>query len=384
MDNDFYNEYRAMRTSVSLPQGAIIPLSGTENSNIGTVGLHPSLVSIAKRFNQRQALIVANVGPMVKPLTKDQLLNNSQLQPEGLFSHPAGSSEWQSAGTAALPNTGWGGRMADLLSSQSGALPPVLSTAGSSFFSVGHNVQGVAVQSQGTGGNAIPIALAAPVSDITATDVRSNNRLVSEVAKLRASSVAEQALLTKAISHGSQLKAQFSTSTFGASMRTIAQIINGRSVTQASRQIFYCNQGNYDHHQNLLSNQAGYLSDLDTNIGAFMDSLDEMGLTNDVLICTHSDFNRTMQCNTTLGTDHGWGSHQFIIGGGNMGGRILGTFPDFELGGRSDFVTQGVWIPTTSVTQMTAGIGTWLGLNSAQIAEIFPNLGNFSDGALQF
>src|SRR5437899_3139511 len=143
-------------------------------------------------------------------------------------------------------------------------------------------------------------------------------------------------------------------------MGKIAQIINGRSVIGATRQMFYCTQGNYDHHQQLVANQAQYLTDLDTNLGAFMDALDEMGLTNQVLVCTHSDFNRSMQSNATLGTDHGWGNHQLILGGGISGGRVVGNLPDLELGGSSDFGTQGVWIPKISVTQMTAGVGEWM------------------------
>ncbi len=64
-----------------------------------------------------------------------------------------------------------------------------------------------------------------------------------------------------------------------------------------------------------------------------MDALDDMGMTNSVMICTHSDFNRTMQSNINLGSDHAWGNHQIILGGGIAGGRILGDFPDLELGG---------------------------------------------------
>jgi uncharacterized protein (DUF1501 family) len=162
-------------------------------------------------------------------------------------------------------------------------------------------------------------------------------------------------------------------------MKMIAQIIGGRSVIGASRQLFYCAQGNYDNHGQLLANQSSALTDLDSNLGAFMDALGDMGMTDNVMICTHSDFNRTMQSNINLGTDHAWGNHQIILGGGIAGGRILGEFPDLDLGGNSDFGTQGIWIPTTSVTQMTAGIGSWMGLSEAQINTVFPDLVNFQD-----
>jgi uncharacterized protein (DUF1501 family) len=343
--------------------------------------MHPSLTNIANRFNQKQALVVANVGPMVKKLTKAELLSSSSLQPQGLFSHPAGLAQWQSASTIALPDTGWGGRIADIYSSQSGDLPPALTASGSSIFTVGRTVQGVAVQAQaqsGGGAVAVPAALQAAVRALAQTDVHSDNLIVAEVARLRESSMAEQALLLQASRYGSPLTPKFSPTALGASMKMIAQIINGRGIIGASRQLFYCVQEGYDQHQQLIKNQAATLADLDTNIGAFMDALDEMGLTNEVIICTHSDFNRTMQGNINLGSDHGWGNHQILLGGGMNGGQIMGDFPDLEFGGESDFGTQGLWIPTTSVTQMAAGIGSWMGLNDDQLSSVFPDLINFS------
>ena len=128
----------------------------------------------------------------------------------------------------------------------------------------------------------------------------------------------------------------------------------------------------------------GQLSELDGGLGAFMQAMVELGLSNQVLVCTHSDFNRTMQANITGGTDHAWGNHQILLGGGIKGGQVFGSMPALELGGSSDLGTQGIWIPTLSVTQMTAGIGAWMGLTSSQLASVFPDLANFSQGALRY
>jgi uncharacterized protein (DUF1501 family) len=166
-------------------------------------------------------------------------------------------------------------------------------------------------------------------------------------------------------------------------MSTNAQTIKGRSVLGASRQIFYTQQDGYDTHANQVGLQANYLTELDGGISAFMSALQEMGLQNQVLVCTHADFGRTMQSNSLAGSDHAWGNHQMVVGGGIRGGQILGTMPDLELGGSSDLYSQGVWIPTTSVTQMTAGIGNWMGLSKSQLATAFPALGAFNNQALQ-
>jgi uncharacterized protein (DUF1501 family) len=178
------------------------------------------------------------------------------------------------------------------------------------------------------------------------------------------------------------LKTQFPNSSFGQQLQTVASTINGRSVVGATRQIFYCQQGSYDTHENQLTTHSSYLEEFDGGIGAFISALHEMGLTDQVLLCTHSDFNRTMIANGSAGTDHAWGGHQLVIGGGVKGGRIIGTYPDLELNGSLDFNGAGTWIPSLSVTQMTAGIGTWMGLSSSQIAGVFPDLANFPTGAV--
>jgi len=92
-----------------------------------------------------------------------------------------------------------------------------------------------------------------------------------------------------------------------------------------------------------------------------------------------------MACNTDAGSDHAWATHQLILGGGIRGGRIVGTMPDLELGGSSDVTNPGLgmWLPTTSVTQMASGIGTWFGLTASQLASVFPDLGNFPSGMVQ-
>lgn len=380
--SSFYSQYAALRGRVALTQASCLPLNGTDQSSLGTVGLHPSLSNVAAIFNRKQAIIVANAGPMVANATKQQLLADISLQPGSLFSHPAGVAQWESATTLTLPETGWGGRIADIYSPLSGSLPPVLSASGSSTFSVGRTVQGIAIQAGGTGAIAVPIDLQAASQSLTQQDESSDNLLVSQVAKLSSSAMIEQATLNQAAAYGTSISASFSSSAFGSAMKQIANIINGRSVIGATRQLFYCKQGNYDSHQQLILSQAQNFADLDTNLGAFMNAVDEMGLTNQVLVCTHSDFNRTMQSNATLGTDHAWGNHQLILGGGISGGRIIGTFPDLDLGGSCDLGTQGLWIPTTSVTQMTAGIGSWMGLNASQIATVFPDLANFQGGAI--
>ena len=382
LDTNRYRQYVSTRPSIALSQASCLPLAfGSANASYG---LHPSLQNVAKYYNQKRAMFVANVGPLQSPATKTQLLQSPSLVPASLLDHVAGRAQWESATTGVLPRTGWGGRLADLLTAQSGSLPPMLDAGPASIFTVGNAVQAIAVQANSGTAVALPASINTAILNIANADSVSHNALISQTGKMRVNAFQEQALIDQAQT-AQPLKTVFPNTHFGQVMQTIAQVINGRSIIGASRQMFYAQQGSYDTHQLQLGQQASNLAELDGGLGAFMQALDEMGLGNQVLVCTHSDFNRTMQANTAIGTDHAWGNHQLIIGGMSNGGCVAGTMPDFDLGGSCDLGSQaqGVWIPTTSVTQMTAGIGQWMGLSSSQLAQVFPDLANFGNNLIQ-
>lgn len=382
MDSVEYGQYSALRSAVAIPLQQLNLLSGQTNGK--TYGLHPSLVNVSNLYNRGKALAVANVGPLAAPATKAQILNRPMLAPEALLSHPAGQAQWESASTVALPATGWGGRLADFLSDQSGQLPPVLN-AGSpaSIFSVGRSVQGIVLQtSDGGSFTPLPTGIDTAILQMANNDALSSNQIVSQAAKLRASAMVQQQLLIQAQTSGAALRTVFPQTVFGNQLKAIAQVINGRSVVGGSRQIFYCQQGLYDCHVDQLSVHANQLTEFDNGIEAFFNVLEELGLANQVLVCTHSDFNRTLVANSSGGTDHAWGNHQLILGGGISGGRIVGSVPEPELGGSADLNGYGTWIPTLSATQMTAGIGSWMGLSAEQLRSIFPDLINFTNGAI--
>ena len=380
IDSTEYAEYRSMRGALAQPLGGLLPLTGTVNGT--TYGVHSSMPNVQALYNAKQAAFVANVGPAAQILTKAQLQANPSMLPEALMAHTSQMAQWESATTLTLPTTGWGGRMADQLQSLSGVLPPVLDAGQSSVFTVGNSVQGIAIQANTGQLVALPAGMDAAVLNVAQAESQSVNALVAANAKLRMVSAQQQVLLSQAQSAGGTLQTAFPSGYFGSALQTIAQVINGRSVVGASRQIFYCNQGGYDMHQNQTQQHAPMLADLDNGLAAFMTALDEMGLGNQVLVCTHSDFNRTMLVNSSGGTDHAWGSHQILLGGGIQGGRVLGSLPALEIGGSSDWTGQGVWVPTISTTQMTAGIGQWMGLNASQLQTVFPLLGNFPSGPL--
>src|SRR5579875_3224150 len=97
MDGAEYAQYADLRGGVALSEGSLLPLATGTGSSL--YGLHPALVNISQLYNAKRALVVANVGPLAQPLTKQQALSNPSLLPASMFNHVAGFQQWESAQT---------------------------------------------------------------------------------------------------------------------------------------------------------------------------------------------------------------------------------------------------------------------------------------------
>jgi uncharacterized protein (DUF1501 family) len=71
----------------------------------------------------------------------------------------------------------------------------------------------------------------------------------------------------------------------------------------------------------LDGSHADLLSELDAALAAFDAAMGELQLRDSVTLFTASDFGRTYSSNGD-GSDHGWGSHHFVLGGAVQGGNV--------------------------------------------------------------
>jgi uncharacterized protein (DUF1501 family) len=108
-----------------------------------------------------------------------------------------------------------------------------------------------------------------------------------------------------------------------------------------------------------------------------------MGIANGVTTFTASDFGRTISTNGD-GTDHGWGGHQFVLGGAVNGGRYFGRMNSLAQNNNPDDAGYGQIIPTTGVDQYAATLAAWFGVPTGDLGLLFPRLGEYDTANLGF
>lgn len=435
-------DYEAARGILSLPTAnlhAITPSTnkafqrhhGGSGASIPPLGLHPACGDMKTLFDNGELAFLANVGTLSYPLAnRDDYINGIVPVPPQLFSHSDQQVQWQSSVPDKPFTSGWGGRAADLLNasynsnskaSMSISLDGVNSfqvgTAGGitqyavnqdgavSLEGYGTNYSGAYVDpddhSQGYQINDTGRRLEAfeKIMNFTHENLLEDqyNRIVQ---RSRATEGIIGAALTAAAGSGVDFDSLFSldasdptnpTSELGGQMKMIARLIAGRTALGNDRQIFFCRIGGHDTHAGMLEAHNNLMDELSTALMQFRNALSAMGVFNDVLTFSMSDFNRTLLSNGTdanAGSDHAWGGHHIVMGGAKVnggplvGGDVYGHFPPLTTGGGLDsHSTRGRLIPETSVDQYGARLTEWMGAGSNEIEAIFPNLNRFDDPA---
>jgi uncharacterized protein (DUF1501 family) len=376
-----YAAYQAMRGPVALAGGALLPAGGSG------YGLHPSLTSVQRLFNENRAALVFNVGTLVRPTNRDAL--NSIMLPKNLYSHSDQVQQWQTSD----PNgggTGWGGRLNDhAVQHNTGVLPPGITVnGGNALFLSGSVTKGLNFSNADSfgfnsfgDGTAMTARLGALQKLLT---FDSGLKLVSAANGVLGESIKSAQEIEGALGSAPALPVAFPNSGLGQQLAQVAQIIAVRDALGMNRQIFFAGMGGFDNHENLLGNHAQLMATVDAAINAFATTMESRGVMDRVTVFTESEFNRTGNANANVGTDHAWGGHHIVLGGAVAGGQTYGTFPTHLLRGPDDAGDRGNWIPTTSLDQYAATLGGWFGVPDADLQQIFPNLANFSPQRLGF
>jgi len=376
MDDASFSAYQSIRGSLALTTSELTaPVTSAGGEPIS---FHGKLPEIASLFESKELCVVANVGALVQPLTRDQYMNQQAQIPLNLFSHADQQLAWQTSIAQGHSATGWAGRAADWIASQninSSNFPAFFSVAGNSLEGTGAQTQPVALAP----GQSLALQGPAPgLSALTSLLTTNSGMSLAQAANNTLSnSIADAAALAAALGKSTALQTQFPTTSIGAQLKQVAQIIQVASYLGMTRQIFFCSLGGFDTHAGELETHNNLYPQLSPALAAFYDATQELGVAPNVTTFTESDFSRTFQPTTEDGSDHAWGSHHLVLGGAVQGGQIFGQFPAFQLAGPNDADVRGRWIPTTSIDQYGATLCSWFGLPASALATVFPNLANF-------
>lgn len=389
-DQASYTAYQSIRQTLAIDRTQlaataltpVTPLPGGRQ-----MALAPTLAPLKPLFDAGKLGVMLNIGTLVQPVTVAQYKAGTARLPPKLFSHNDQQSVWQSS----LPEgatSGWGGRIGDLfLNSNSTSTFTCINVSGNAVFMSGKQ----AVQYQMSPSGAAPVnGIKKPLFGSTACSAALQSLITAprshlielEQNRIVSRAIAAQGTLSGALS-GVSLTTSFDSSNGLANqLKMVAELIAARSALGASRQVFFVSVGGFDLHSNLVNLHPGLLTTVANALNSFYNATVELGVADKVTAFTASDFGRTLSSNGD-GSDHGWGSYHFVLGGAVKGGDFYGTLPAVAVNGPDD-VGQGRLLPTTAVDQLAATLATWMGVSDSDMPLVVPNIANYSTRNLGF
>ncbi|MDE2401352.1 MAG: DUF1501 domain-containing protein [Burkholderiales bacterium] len=405
---------------IALTRANLLTISHLNGRGLNTgrhFALHPQLKRFQQIYGSGKAAVIANIGPLLQPTSKSDVLNGSFPLPKNLFSHNDQQSTWQSFSSEGAVS-GWGGRIMDSLMSRN---------TNASFASIGVNNGSVWLSGQqaipyqlSTGGvydmagntgktfGSAQVYQSVRYAALTSTrDSLLGQAYVKVVNRALSTETALSNALPKAdrspwgtpgtnnntdplLQYTSTYSGQATVNPLAQQLQVVARMIEAskNSLMGANRQVFMVTLGGFDTHSNQLGTHADLMAKLDHGIGYFYDTLNAMGAGSGVTTFTASDFGRALNSNGD-GTDHGWGAHHLVFGASVKGGDIYGTFPSFtnqESAGNyssPNLLANGALLPEQSVDQLAYTLGRWMDVSDSDLTGtggtmgIAPNIGNF-------
>ena len=399
--------------------GGVLPINPIDAQG-RSFALHPLLSALVPLFDtQRRLAIVPNIGPLVLPTTKAQFGLSSHPRPASLFSHNDQQNTWQALGPEGT-TVGWGGRIGDLLAAgNTRAAFTTISASGNAVFLAGQTVRQYQLGTNGptrlaadTAGNTYGRPEVTAALERIVSRGRGTHVLETDLAAVSQRAIEAEALLRTSLPaagtapfgtppasggynagndpllrYTSPINGTVTANNLAQQLQVVARMIDAgrRGLTGVRRQVFFVSLGGFDTHDLQNRNHSDLMARLAHALAYFDGVLTGLGAQGSVTTFTASDFGRTFTSNGD-GTDHGWGSHQFVMGGAVRGGNLYGRFPTLatknsnnnNFDGSADQLGNGSLLPGTSVDQLGATLARWMGVSDGQVLEIFPNLANWN------
>jgi uncharacterized protein (DUF1501 family) len=357
--------YYSRRPTLAVPAGTVLQIGSDSRGT--PLGLHPKLTGLRSIFNDGRLAIIQRAGYQ----------NSSR-------SHFYGTDIWSTANPANSTGPGWIGRY---LATLPGPLDPLIgwNTAGQTPHTFESSAVSIPAIPSVTG-----YAFSSPNSATEATLERNAaSDIASHVPIERpqvgfVATTAQAALGTldrvRSVATYAPTVA-YPNNGFGQAMRAVA----GAIAKDVGSKVYWVQTGGFDTHagQGTNADNGAYsqlMVTLNGGLNAFYNDLRNLGLLNDTLLLSFSEFGRRVTENGSRGTDHGAASVMMVLGGGVRGG-IYGTAPSLAPGSNETLENNGadVRFETDFRSVYARIIDNWLDGDSVAILG-----GNFRNASLNF
>lgn len=334
-------QYYDLRSQTAIAAGDVLTLDDE-------IGLHPALT----RLHERGVTVVEGIG---------------SFEPDG--SHFEMLARWWAGAStrssmSAVAETGWLGRVADLL--DDGSTPATVISIGTGAHPI--------VRSRAAG--TVSLRGASDIDAVVGADSEDEYRSTFQAALRQLGEQAEGASGTDMLSalRGSiaetltfaerlggqpeQAESSYPSSGLGESLQFASSVF---AADAGIRVVHVSMDGDFDTHEGHSWKHPNLMADLDESLAAFDDDLRRRGLSNRVLTMTTSEFGRTARENDSGGLDHGTASTALLIG--PKSGSRLGAAPSL---GRFD--DNDDLVATVAFESYLGGVVEgWLGIPASEV-----------------
>jgi uncharacterized protein (DUF1501 family) len=375
------------------------------------MALSAVMPELAKLIYDKKASYILNTGTLVQPTTKQDLLAirakqefNKKL-PQFLFAHNHQQRAMQTGISDNLKAAGWGGRMADAWQGVNGqaGMAMNISFSGTEHLLIGQKVNSLSLHPRNTlrfrdishFSNTSHLDRKRLFDQLNSNTNNPFNSLYSSM-RLNAFNMINELnqywedapdFSEQADSYGnnplfntpSQTGMDLGRASLIEQLEGVSKMITLASASDKfnlKRQVFAVSLGGFDTHADQLNKHPALLRQLSLALDKFQRAIDSMGLSNQVNLFTLSEFGRTLTMNNN-GTDHAWAGHQINVGPA-LNKTSYGQRADLRIGGNQDYGNKGLIIPDIAIEQYLASLAEWFGVDDSLMAQLFPNLPNFT------
>ena len=378
---DMYAQYAEVRGDVRLERETLAPF--VINTTQGTqpcedFAIHPSLSYVRELYNEGDAAFVANIGSLIEPIDRTSYFDGSRLIPPQIFAHNMGQKAAHNLHPQNGASKGVLGRILDAITvqnsaSDSGPRVSSYSISGNAKMLEGETVAPDIISwRNGVVRLAIP-SLGPMLAQILAP--MTSSIFGETITRLSESALTRSTLVGDAIG-AATLTQTYADDSISKQFEQVARVINASESLGTDRAAFFVRLGSFDTHSDNGGTLETHLGAINAALRSFVAEMRAMGRWDDVAVLSVSEFGRTITSNGA-GTDHGWGGHQFMLGGSVRGGSIFGSYPD-DLSAAAPLNTgRGRIIPTMPWEACWRALAEWFGVQAELLDMVLPNLRNF-------